>query len=192
MTVEKELKILLTSDEFERLQSLSDAPAVLQINHYFACPSAQVDEMLRIRQKAGKFLMAYKRRFCTIGDVFSAEEYEKELTKDQAERFLQNGVFGKDAQEILGVDLPDGRSWKFVGSLSTLRTAFYFRGFPLELDANEYLGARDFELECEGDDVDFAHLREALAEVGVFGKPSCPKSQRFFQQAKLNTTKQND
>lgn len=182
--IEQELKLQLTEEQYNLLQSYSATQSVLQTNYYFACDGMPCDVMYRLRVKQGKYILCYKKLLDRTNGVFVCDEREAEVDKQFAEQILASGITCAQAKTILGVDV--AKDLTCVGSMDTYRTKFDYFGFSLELDRNQYLGTTDYELECECDNVaSLAKLHCNLTELfGVAPTPSQPKSQRFWAKLK--------
>lgn len=180
--LEQELKLSLTEREYNMLLAQSDVQPVLQTNYYFVFDGQAADEMLRIRSKNDVFTICFKRRLTHGGDVTVCDEYECELTRDVAVRFINNGIPYRTLNELFPVQA--SASAKYAGKTDTYRAAFMLDRWGVELDKTCYLGVTDFELECENDHVEeLSDLKSYLHyNFGVVIRNSKPKNQRFFER----------
>lgn len=180
--LEQELKIELTERQYELLLSQTDQKAVRQVNFYFDCPCRPTDIAVRIREKRGEYVLCVKRRLSHSGGVAVSDEYECKVD-EQFLRVAQNAGLSRECiLNALGVDVDC--NLRCVGSLTTYRTAFSLYGCSVEVDKNLYLGATDFELECENNDVSsLESLKSKLTrDFGISCKPSKSKAARFAER----------
>ena len=169
---EREYKIILEEANVE---------PQLQKNYYFGSPFIDREIMVRIRQKAASFTLCYKRRMAQMESVTVCDEYETELSQEEALRMLENGISARELKQFFGVDLDNMRH---IGSMDTYRAKFKLEEWTLELDKNVYLDRVDYELECEDRDVAALNkLKNYLYyKFGTIIKPASPKVQRFLDR----------
>ena len=177
--IEQELKLDLDEREYRIIFELTDLEPQLQRNYYFGYPSMGKDNMVRIRQKGGAFVLCYKRRMSQIDSVMVSDEHELELSPDVAQKMLKNGIRSEQLKQLFDVDLEDVYC---LGSMDTYRVKFQLDEWTLELDKNVYFDKVDYELECEDKDiVSLNKLKNYLYyKFGIVIKPARPKVQRFL------------
>lgn len=177
--IEQELKLSLTKWEYDAILRANNAEPKLQTNFYFAGRMLQADEMVRIRQKDGKYILCYKKRLSQRSGVLVADERECEIDEQTARKYIENGIAKVELLESLSVHM--AYDLRCVGSLDTYRAKFKLKEWTIELDKNVYLGKTDYELECESDRVEsLEQLKSYLGYAyGVVLRASKPKSERF-------------
>lgn len=170
----------LTQAEYETLLNLAGVRPQLQVNHYFYCDGMPSDVMLRIRRKGDSYLFGYKKLLSAVNGVNVCDERERVLDVQAADSMLHNGVTPSDLLKLVGVQT--SQTYRFAGSLQTYRAKFALGEYSIELDKNEYLGAVDYELECECDSDSALEQLKAylLSTYGIPFRQSKPKSARFF------------
>ena len=178
-TIEQELKLQLTKTQYLQIVSKAkDVSCKMQFNHYFYYDGMAADKMLRIRHVGDNFELTYKFRKSNANGVMVAEEYNARVDKAFLEQSVKCGIDQTTILELLHVQM--SQPMYYIGCLATMRSTFDMCGCTVELDANEYLGVVDFELECEDASLDnLATLRAHLE--GQFGAlpNAVAKVQRF-------------
>lgn len=171
----------LTEREYGVLSSLTENKPQLQVNYYFCTENFSPDEMIRIREKNGRFLLGYKKRLQQESGISVCDERECEISADFANSMLARGIKYSEINSMLKTQLDE--DLHFVGKMETYRTTFYVQNWRLELDKSVYLGKTDFEVECESRQVQqLSELENYLSYAhGIVIKYSKPKSQRFFE-----------
>lgn len=183
--IERELKMSLNKEDYETLLADCNAQPQLQVNYYFYCADMPNDVMLRIRLKSGKYQFCYKKLLCRENGVNVCDERETYIDDELAQSLLSNGLTPTQIKRL--VDVETSSTYKCAGSLQTYRAKFLMGGrWLIELDKNEYLGATDYELECEcGSDELLGRLKDYLYyNYALIFTPSLPKSERFFRRLK--------
>ena len=177
--IEQELKLFLDEREYRILSEQAGALPQLQTNFYFGCQTMGKETMVRIRQKAGSYLLCYKHRMSQTEGVTVCDERESDVTPEDAKRMLTSGIRSDELRQLLGVELDDVYC---LGSMDTYRAKFQLQEWTIELDKNVYLGRVDYELECENNDMGSLNkLKNYLYyKFGVVIKPASPKVQRFY------------
>lgn len=177
--IEQELKLMLDEREYRIIYEQANVTPQLQTNYYFGYHGMEKETMVRIRKKADVFALCLKRRLSQIDSVMVSDEREVELTPEEAQVMLKEGIRAQKLKEIFGVCLDD---LICLGSMDTYRAKFDLDEWTLELDKNVYLDQTDYELECEDRDVmSLNKLRNYLYyKFGVVIKPAAPKIQRFM------------
>jgi len=156
---EKELKLSLTREEYEKMLGGCASAPVLQTNFYFV-----IDEksMTRVRKTGDYYELTTKSKVGESDGVFLSREDNKQITQEE---FYALGPC--------------------LGKLDTWRAKFDFSGFEIELDKNRYLFTTDYELEFECfDDV---RIEELKTKVG--GSKSETKAHRFSKRKKFLESK---
>lgn len=139
--IENEFKIMLTSEQYEKLLSLYDwDKTVVQTNHYYDTDDLRLSDMhitCRVREIDGAYFLQMK---FPSARTYSRVELEKPLNE------LTETIAADDMPKPDGSDLPDV---KRLGALTTTRSVKRFDGAEIDLDKSEYFGKTDFELEIE-------------------------------------------
>ena len=176
--IERERKYALTKEDYLRLRSKYPQEEILQTNFYFTFEQND-GFMVRIRLKKDNFEMTVKTGKKGLNGLFVSDELNADISKDEADFFLKNGISKQKIKEYLGIDIPF--DVQYVGKLDTYRTKFYFKDIVLELDKNLYGTTTDFELECELSKDKENTLKEFLEEnFPVLPPPSAlPKFKRW-------------
>mgnify|MGYP000980896102 CR=1 FL=1 len=182
--VEKEIKILLSENEFNKILVLSKAiekKVVVHTNHYFDTDKFLFDKKgatIRIRQTGNKYFFSLK-----ITDLKTKEkrlkvsnEYEFKIECTLLKELTENRISLLEAHpETKEVLMPWGKApnnIKYVGKLITERTSFRPKiDMPyILLDKSIYLSSADWELECEVENQHETEVFEAwLEEMNIFG-----------------------
>lgn len=181
--VERELKIALTKSQYNKLLKASGKAPLAQINMYFYCDGQPRDTMVRLRLKLGTFTFCYKKLLSSENGVNVCDEREQVVDNALAHDMIVSGITPSQFAALTG--LQTDKTYRFVGELVTWRVKFELNNkWTLELDKNEYLGAVDYELECECDNVVMLEeLKSYLdAKYGIAFVPSSSKSARFAQR----------
>ena len=185
--LEKEIKLLLTEEEFLILEKSFDfSSEVVQRNNYYRsalCAEKRIS--VRVREVGGKKLLQVKKPVSDEGTLAVRDETERELDS------VPHVIPAKLLCEVCGVE----DDALFIGAMTTKRLLCYdFENVELALDKSEYLGKVDYELEAEytgeypeglirqiaafGIKTDrpvkgkFSRFCERLAEVSDFGTTS--------------------
>lgn len=181
--LEQELKIALTKKQYNKLLKASGKMPLAQINMYFCCDGMPRDEMVRLRLKLGAYTFCYKKLLNSANGVNVCDEREQIVDNAVAHDMIYDGITPADFTRLTGVQTD--KTYRFIGPLTTWRTTFeYEHKWTLELDKNEYLGATDYELECECDNLEqLETLKRVLDQkFGVAFVPSTSKSARFYER----------
>ena len=175
---------MLDEREYRIILEQAKVEPQLQTNYYFGYPNLSKDTMVRIRQKAGVFVLCYKCRMSHTDGVLVSDEREIELAPDVAQKMLKNGIDSDKIKQLFGVQLDDMHC---IGSMDTYRAKFMLNEWTLELDKNVYFDCIDYELECEHNDVvQLNKLKNYLYyKFGIVIKPAVPKVQRFMALAPI-------
>ena len=177
--IEQDLKLMLDEREYNIIYQQAHVEPQLQTNYYFGYPHMDRQIMVRVREKAGVYILCYKRRMSQIDAVMVSDEREIELTAEVAHSMLKNGINSDQLKQLFGVELDDMHC---LGSMATYRAKFQMEEWTLELDKNVYFDRVDYELECEHRDVvSLNKLKNYLYyKFGVVIKPAMPKVRRFL------------
>ncbi len=187
-TLEQELKLELTSKQYNELVAKSGTKGVEQVNYYFYRDGMDKDYMLRVRKKHDKYCLTLKVRCDYSKDIMRAEEYSAELSSALANALIDCGINDRQLRSLLGVDTKAigcaNTTFRCCGTLTTLRTVWTTAdGLNVELDKNYYLGTCDYELECESDNIaKLQQLKDTLQKQGITIQSSVAKSERFFER----------
>ncbi len=180
--LEQELKLSLDRRQYDLLRQQADTLPTLQTNHYFWSDGMSENEMVRLREKDGVFVLCYKKRISNTDGITVSDEREMEIAPDFANKMIQQGISFETLKSTVGVNYENNLS--YVGKLDTYRTKFMLEDWCIELDQNAYFDQVDYELECESRNVEqLSKLKSYLFYTfGIVPKQSTPKSQRFFEQ----------
>lgn len=174
--LEKEIKIMLTEEEYSRLMTIfAPAKTVTQVNHYYyskACSEQRIS--VRVREVEGRALLQIKLPVSDCGTLAVREEIERGLD------CVPDEISGEQLMQLCRIDDTAVK----LGSLATQRALSYeFDGVELCLDKNEYLGCVDHELEAEyTGDYPEAVIERLKAEGIDTNKPAKGKYSRFLER----------
>ncbi|MBQ8025665.1 MAG: CYTH domain-containing protein [Oscillospiraceae bacterium] len=177
-SVEREVKILLTQQQYEQIRGRFQwTAAVEQVNHYYLDREGQLRAEkvnLRVRQIGNRYWLQVKTLVKNVKGGPSVHQ-ETETDIDGAPDFFDS----RTVKALTGVETQGARR---VGALTTLRhTLSVEPEIELCLDKSDYLGVTDYELEIEytGD-----RLEAVLALVEQLGLTAGEKPQgklsRFY------------
>lgn len=145
MEIEKEIKVLLTKEEYESLQKLFKWDEELkQTNYYYTDMEGKInkDEVtIRVREKAQKLLLQIKRPRAFKNALHISDEYEVPIDR------IPEKIDKKYIQQIVGGDIGNV---ELIGKMITYRKVYNW-GEEVEicLDRNLYINKVDYELEVE-------------------------------------------
>jgi len=142
--LEKEVKILLSIQEYERLFSIFDfEEPFIQTNYYYENSKSAINNVtIRIREKNDKYKLQVKIPKNIEGSIHIKEEYEEDI--DKVYETIDKEIL-KQATEI---DFED--DLLLIGKLVTKRLVCNkYDDVVIALDANKYLDVKDYELEIE-------------------------------------------
>ena len=145
MNEEKEIKILLTKDEYQKLDGIFDwSKDYIQTNHYYGSEEDIISKTntYRVREKNGKIKIQVKMPISYDGSLHIKKEYEKDINSVP-------GVLSKEElSEITGHDFNNDK--EYIGKLETRRKeCLKYDNVEICLDKNDYLGKTDYEIEVE-------------------------------------------
>ena len=170
-SVEREVKILLTQQQYEQIRGRFQwTAAVEQVNHYYLDREGQLRAEkvnLRVRQIGNRYWLQVKTLVKNVKGGPSVHQ-ETETDIDGAPDFFDS----RTVKALTGVKTQGARR---VGALTTLRhTLSVEPEIELCLDKSDYLGVTDYELEIEytGD-----RLEAVLALVEQLGLTAGEKPQ---------------
>ena len=175
--IEKELKIMLTADDYDRVESLllsryKTMQSFIQINYYYDSDdftNIHSGNTLRIRQ-IDNLSLEYKCRKISKDGIRESLEYRKEILHLPKEILLSEAFA-----------LNDNTVYTYLGQLTTQRTNFVRDNSIISLDKNLYLGIADYELEIESESVDEIRRVEKSLDLGL-PTNAAGKYSRFYQQ----------
>lgn len=144
LTNEQELKVIITKQLFDELTY--NSVGKIQINYYFA----DGDIFARVRKSDGKYILTYKKRQKSVGNIFKSIEYNQDISYEEFFKFINCGISSEYISNTIAIKLP---SLQYRTTLTTVRYCINMFGLTIELDYNRYLDNEDYELECESDDV---------------------------------------
>lgn len=166
--IEIEAKALLTKEDYEKLIGIfGDQYAYFQTNFYIDSPERILHEnnlSLRIREKDCKHELTLKTKLAE-----GRLEQNVYISSDQYEDF-KKGVFPEgDIKNTIAEKGIDVNKLGVIGSLTTKRVDFPYKGGFLSIDMNTYGDKEDYEIELEHSSMDEAitHLKGLLEENGI-------------------------
>lgn len=171
--LEKEVKIMLTEEEYSRCAELFDfSAAVRQVNNYYYSPKcAERGISVRVREVGGEVLLQVKVPVSSEGSLAVREELEKKL------HFVPERIGPETLDEVCGI----ADEAVLRGSLETYRSLCVIGNTEICLDKNTYLGVTDYEIELEYTGDYPTDLLNRLAEIGITAdKPQRSKLGRFL------------
>lgn len=199
MLVERELKYALSAQGYRAVRDHAlETKAMLgeaeQINTYLDTPDAQLAAhriTLRVRERQGRFELTCKRQRSHEGIGQHCDEINVDLEPAHARALMRspNALIAsalapvEAAREFASAEGVRIDALEVLGSLTTLRARIALGGLVLELDRSRYLGAEDFEVECETDALSDAQrvLEAHLSALGVaFELGAQPKFARLM------------
>ena len=182
--IEKEFKILLSKNQYERINSYYQfSSPVEQINYYFDTPDFQLDKQgitLRIRKIQFKpLLLQLKKKEKGIYD------YSKKLEVEKIVDFIPQKMKLEYLSELLIEDLPSEiKSVDLIGELKTIRREYSSEDITLCLDKNVYHNKEDYELELEFDGSE-QETRNIISNLNLqIPKKVIGKYKRFINEYK--------
>lgn len=173
---EKEIKVLLTKEEYERIQSLfSFEKPYVQSNYYYGHENMDTRITIRIRKK-DDLKLQIKIPVCINGSLHIKEEYEG--TIDEIYDILPLEKVKKIYDVGVDSDL------YLLGKLCTnRRVCTLVPDIEIALDMNEYLGKTDYELEIEYKGEYPTQVVDRLERENIFLKGNTKgKKTRFMEQ----------
>ena len=145
MNTEKEVKVLLNVDEYERLSRLFEwSNDYIQVNHYYGNTDRESinENTYRVREKNGGIKLQVKIPIIYDGSLHIKQEYEREIN------YVPRVLKTKDLSELTGGFISEDK--EYIGRLVTRRKeCFQFEDVEICLDRNRYLGKTDYEIEVE-------------------------------------------
>lgn len=179
MLLEKELKTLLTKEQFEKLQVKIDIEKhVSQINFYYSDDDGKILRngcTIRVRGKVDNLKLEIKIPVGNQGLIHVKNEYEKSIEG------VPYKISSQELFHVSGVELPDVT---MKGFLITERFICQWDEYTeICLDRNSYLGIEDFELEVEytGDSIP-KELLQLIKEADIELKETVGKCKRFLER----------
>lgn len=173
--VEKELKSLLTFDQYQELKSKLNWNCIYsQTNFYYDTDDQYClyhGITIRIRKKKDSFFLQVKIPVSTEGGLHIKQEYEKQI------HAIPKTISANELTTLIGMPIP---TVKQIGSLITERAEYSVADTLVCLDRNEYMGKEDFEIEIEYESQPDYGILALTNELGVdFRKKSLGKFTRF-------------
>lgn len=177
MVLEKELKVLLTKEQFEGLQAkINIEKHVSQINFYYSDDEGKILQngcTIRVRGKVDSLKLEIKIPVGNQGLIHVKNEYEESIEG------VPYKISGRELFHISGVQLPDVT---MKGFLITERFICQWDEYTkVCLDRNSYLGIEDFELEIEytGDSIS-KELFQVIKGMDIELRETIGKCKRFL------------
>ena len=134
--LEQELKLSLDRRQYDLLRQQADTLPTLQTNHYFWSDGMSENEMVRLRERDGVFVLCYKKRISNTDGITVSDEREMEIAPDFANKMIQQGISFETLKSTVGVNYENNLT--YVGKLDTYRTKFMLEDWCIELDQNAY------------------------------------------------------
>jgi uncharacterized protein YjbK len=182
--LEKELKVALSKDEYEKIEKLIKWEDVYdQINFYYAKAGnedVKGTPTVRIRSKKKGMKLEVKMPVSSNeGSVKQHEEYAMDI--DHIPGVIEKETLNK----LLGRS--DMEDVQLLGYLSTKRMiSTKYPGTEIALDMNEYYGKVDYELEVEFIDELPKELLDELSFLNIdMNKKVTGKYRRFINERKV-------
>lgn len=193
--IEKEIKLLLTKEEYERLsKSIKFDDSFTQVNYYYDDKNFTLSNngiTLKVRLVGDLFILYFKEKHSEGNDFL--------ITRLEYTKVLPNLPSQIGANEILALThsetsietleiIHESLDFQLLGSLKTLRKKKKYDEFEMMVDKNEYLGMIDYEIELElnGGKDSVISMVKHLEELNVYDNTSCfGKYKRFIQFRKL-------
>lgn len=145
MNIEKEIKIVLTEDEYHVVNTIFKWDNEYeQINHYYGSSDdiRMKTNTYRVREKEGKVKLQLKIPEKYEGSLHIKNEYEKEIL------VIPDVLRKEELEEMTGLLFLEDKS--YIGKLVTWRKqCLQYKGIEICLDKNEYLNKIDYEIEIE-------------------------------------------
>lgn len=175
--IEIEFKTIVSKEQYETLLkrfNLEDN-VFKQVNYYFDTDTYQLSQqqmVLRIRKKSETY---YKVTLKSQSDQ-GAYENHLLLTKDQAEKMIQDGFSTKDYFDHIDYFV------KFKVSLDNYRVSTPYQDGVLFLDRCEYCNTVDYEIEYEVNNYHEGQIifENFLKDHSIDYQPTKRKSERAF------------
>lgn len=181
MNIEQEVKVLLSKEQYQLLDSRFTWNEILfQKNTYYTAKEKQGSEKyntIRIRELNGKYYLQVKISVSESGSLHVKKEYEKEIDG------IKEVISKAELKELTGVDLPDVNK---AGTLITERKLCYRDDIHAEicLDKSDYFDVTDYELEVEYTGEYPADLVKQIESYGIdMNYHGAGKCGRFFAKA---------
>jgi uncharacterized protein YjbK len=202
--IETELKYLLEKESFRSLynylkQANRNPSLTRQVNYYFASPDSPLVKHpinIRIRFIGEKSEITCKIPISdtTTDTIQNSYEYNKQISRTEAFHYINNGLSTDEMQKVFP-EMLEHHSLQPLdlicyGHLRTARFSFLIENNlpPVLLDINRYLGAFDYELEWELEQVETAEsiLQNTFQKLSIrpIGQLK-PKRRRFFEKLLL-------
>ncbi|WP_088103493.1 CYTH domain-containing protein [Halalkalibacter urbisdiaboli] len=184
--IEIEVKTLISEEAYNRfLRSFNfrSDDAVVQHNHYFETKSFLLKEAqaaLRIREKNETFTLTLKQPHET-----GLLETHQSLSSAEAKRALNEAHLpsGEVVRALKELNIPV-EELSHLGTLTTSRIEFPYKGGSLCFDKSAYFDVIDYEVEFEGTSPEHAEttLTSLLQEFNLKTQPTPNKVRRFFSR----------
>lgn len=181
MNIEQEVKVLLTKEQYDLLESrFSWNETLFQKNTYYTAMDSNGKKeynTIRIRELDGKFYLQVKMPVSENGSLHVKKEYEKVVDG------IKDVISKEELKELTGARLPDVKK---VGTLSTERKMCYRNDIHAEicLDKSDYFDVTDYELEVEYTGEYPAQLIKQIEDYGIdVNCHGLGKCGRFFAKA---------
>ncbi|MBQ4254339.1 MAG: CYTH domain-containing protein [Erysipelotrichaceae bacterium] len=176
--IEKELKMLVSEEQFKRLTDLyQPLEFIPQINTYYASDASARHYFFRVREKQGRKLFTLKEH--KDGVLYEHEKYFEGNLEDDPEIVARLQQFGVSLEDCYP-----------LGQLVTERAMVISREAELCFDINHYNGIIDFEIEYEvkAEHDEEKAFRKILKAAGIRYKANpLSKYKRFVQS--LNSSR---
>ncbi len=176
--VEKELKVLITREEYQKvMQMFSWDKNIVQENYYYVNPeNIDFENTFRVRKIENKYKLQIKRTMKKDKSLHIKKEYECELET------LPERISSDFLNEKLELKYEEC-TYSCVGSLKTDRKVMKTDAVELCLDKNYYLANVDYELEIEYQNSEPLDLIAELRDAGIsFEKGISGKNTRFLKR----------
>ncbi len=169
---EYELKLMLSQDEYNRIDAGFKGSETIQVNHYFDTPEFDLYKsmiVVRLRQKKETNEITVKTCNHGNGKPGAVDMHERSIIIDEGEACML--LDGKTSIRMYLSSFSDLPKIDFseVGLIRTKRKKIDIDEDlpPAELDKSMYEGITDYELEWELDEKDYEKAIFALKSIGI-------------------------
>ena len=180
MLIEKEIKIILTNEQYEYLMNTFDwEPVFEQINHYYGSNIYSDSNItIRIRENNG-YKLQVKIPKSIEGSLHIKEEYEIKVDG------ICSKINRKTLQNLTGYSFDEDK--ELLGELITKRRICNaYKDIQIALDENDYLEIKDYEIEIEYINEYPKVIIEKLKALDIdISKEVKGKHSRFIERLKL-------
>lgn len=195
---EKELKYSVSEIEYLKiLECLNEeficVSSIVQVNYYLETEDRDLKKRkisARIRNiNNSAYELTFKIKRVQEGNLSVKDEYNVLLSKEEFLEIINNNLLLSSKYHIdklLNTNL--NKDLIILGSLQTNRRNFKIDNCSsiISLDKNRYLGIVDYELECEGENIDYSEkiVNEIFTKLSILAPNSFKSKNERFQLLK--------